>query len=118
MICLSEATEVAKEKEEEYTKLLRPRQFYCRIYCLKGKSLISHYDGKPTTFLKFSYADQEWSFDKTRKVENENNPEYYICQEVQVDLPGPSVIKIEVMETHDVLGKLITKTLGYTELDV
>lgn len=22
------------------------------------------------------------------------------------------------METHDVLGKLITKTLGYTELDV
>lgn len=55
LICLAEADDIAKEKEEEYTKLLKPRDFYCRIYCLKGKSLISHYEGKPTTYLKFTY---------------------------------------------------------------
>ena len=62
LICLSEAAEVAKEKEEEYTKLLKPKEYYVRIYCLKGKSLISHYEGKPTTFLKFTYDEDEWSY--------------------------------------------------------
>jgi hypothetical protein len=49
--------EKAKEKEEYYKKLLKPKDYFCRIYILKGKSLISGYEGKPSTYLKFTYGD-------------------------------------------------------------
>lgn len=43
-----------EQKEKQYLKLLRPRPYVCRIYVLKGKSLISGLSKKPTTFLRMS----------------------------------------------------------------
>ena len=37
-----------------YKKILTPKPFVCRIYVLKGKSLISNFEGKPTTYLQLS----------------------------------------------------------------
>lgn len=70
MIVMSESTEVAKEKDEYYTKLLRPKEYYCRIYILKGKSLISGYDVKPSTYLRFTYSDETVSLKDTTYQEN------------------------------------------------
>jgi hypothetical protein len=74
MIVMSESTEVAKEKEEYYTKLLKPKEYYCRIYILKGKSLISGYDVKPSTFLRFTYADETVSMKEKTYKKDETNP--------------------------------------------
>lgn len=68
MIIMSESSEVAEEKSEYYTKLLKPKEYYCRIYILKGKSLISGFDVKPSTYLRITYADEVVNFkDKTFK---------------------------------------------------
>ena len=59
---------MAKEKEEYYNKLLKPKEYYARIYILKGKSLISNYDAKPSTYLKFTYGEEVVSMkDRTYK---------------------------------------------------
>ena len=59
-VAISETSEVAGEKELHYKKLLKTKQFVCRFYVLKGKSLISNYEGKPTTYLKFSSKGIEY----------------------------------------------------------
>lgn len=54
--------------------------YYCRLYILKGKSLISRYDAKPTTYLRISCGDLMFDM-KERTFQKENyNPEYYVCQ--------------------------------------
>ena len=70
MIVMSETSEIAKEKDEYYTKVLKPKEYYCRIYILKGKSLISGYDTKPSTYLRFTYADQTVSLRDTTYQES------------------------------------------------
>ena len=94
MIIMSENSDVAKEKEQYYTKLLKPKEYYCRIYILKGKSLISAYDAKPSTYLRFTYADEPVSLKDKTYVKEETNPEYYICYELPLNLPGPCLVKV------------------------
>lgn len=50
-------------------------------------------------------------------MENETNPEYYTFFECPMTLPGPCIVKIEVMEVSNtpIIGKLKTdRVLGYT----
>jgi hypothetical protein len=54
----------------------------------------------------------------TTYVTEENNPEYYICHELPLYLPGPCLVRIEVMETHHLFGKLIERVLGFTDIDL
>ena len=63
-----------------YKKILTPKPFVCRIYVLKGKSLISNFEGKPTTYLQFSCNGIDYN-NKDRTFAKECfNPEFYICQ--------------------------------------
>ena len=58
---------------------------------------------------------------KPKTMNKENyNPEYYICQEIPMEIPGPSTVKIEVMEQHPNLGSIpgSEKVLGFTEIDI
>lgn len=73
-VAISETSEVAKEKQEYYKKLLKPKQFVCRIYVLKGKSLISNFEGKPTTYLKFSCKDVEYDLKERTLAKESLNP--------------------------------------------
>ena len=97
MIIMSQNSENSKKKEETYTKLLKPKEYYCRIYILKGKSLISGYDSKPSTYLRFTYSDKVVSYKEKTYVQKETNPEYYTFYEVPMTLPGPCLVKIEVI---------------------
>lgn len=52
----------------------------CRIYILKGKSLISSFSKKPTTYLRISCKGDVYDLKQTTLCKEEYNPEYYVCQ--------------------------------------
>ena len=94
---------------------MSPRIYLCRLYFLKGKSLISEYHDKPTTSLRIKYGSQTIDLKDKTFVEEESNPEYYVCQDVVVELPGPATIRVEVVEHRKVLKDHV---LGYTDIDL
>ncbi len=88
-----EDAEEARKKEEYYKRMLRPKSYVARVYILKGKSLISEEREHPTTYLKIGIDEMIDLREKTLR-EDDLNPAYYVSQDIQVMLPGPSFLTI------------------------
>lgn len=67
LMALSEWQEEAADKKiKYYIDILRPKVYTCRLYFLKGKSLVSENREKPNTYLTVSYGESTVSLkDKT-----------------------------------------------------
>lgn len=74
--------ELKNFKEKQYLKLLKPRSYVCRVYILKGKSLISTFSKKPSTYLRISCKGEVYDLKNKTMAPDEYNPEYYVCQEI------------------------------------
>lgn len=79
-IPMSISHEVEEEKQKKYLKLLKPRSYICRIYVLKGKSLISNFYRKPTTYLRMKFKNEVFNLEDKTLNKEDYNPEYYICK--------------------------------------
>ena len=47
------------------------------------------------------YKNQVFDLEKKTLVKESYNPEYYICQEIPMEIPGPSTVRIEVVEKNN-----------------
>ena len=85
------------------------------MYFLKGKSFISEHREKPTTYINISYGGNTISLKDTTLCKNSTNPEYYTSYDIVMELPGPSTVRVDIMEDYALRRD---RVLGYTEIDV
>lgn len=116
MVVLSEEEQLAAiEKYKHYSQILTPKFYICRLYFLKGKSLVSEHKERPTTYLRIIYGNEKTNLKEQTLCKESSNPEYYCSHDIVMELPGPSTVRIEVMEHHQIRKD---RVLGYTDVDV
>lgn len=65
--------------------------------------------------MRITYGSEQTSLKETTTCQESTNPEYYCHHDIVMELPGPSTVRVEVMEDHKLRSD---KVLGYTDIDV
>jgi hypothetical protein len=83
-------------KRELYQKLMKPKQYICRLYILEGVNIQTESEEPPDLFLKIKVAGADYDLQKATLKMGSINPQFYIAYEVPCEIPGSSFVRIEL----------------------
>ena len=86
-----------------YEKLLKPKDFVCRIYITNGVSVGG--EDKRDVYLNITIGPHKKDLKHNTLNKQTCNPDFYICCEIPCKVPGNSFILIEVKEDSGTLGE-------------
>jgi len=92
---------------------MAPKPYICRVYVTRGINL-TLCEFQPTTYLRLSLSGHSVDLKNRSLRRLTANPDYYIYEDLSVDLPGSAFLSIEVLEDL----KLAANVLGFTEVDL
>ena len=92
-----------KKKVTMYEKLLKPKEFLCRIYITNGVSIGG--EEKRDVYLQISLGSYKKDLRHNSLNKQTCNPDFYIVCEIPCKVPGNSFVLIEVKEDSGSLGE-------------
>ena len=74
------------EKKQFYEKIMKPKQFVCRVYILDGINLMTpDLQDDPDLYLVLKLGDKELNLQRQSLREKTMNPQFYVAQEISCE---------------------------------
>ena len=122
---LLEDVGVPPEDTELMNQLVNASEYVVRIFILRAMNLVVDDADKPDAYLKVRLGDKECLNTRANTIEDVFTAYFYETVEVQVTLPGESLLSIEVHDREKTTfglpvdrGEANDELLGQTEIDL
>ncbi len=110
-------TEHDKKEEQLMAELLSPKEYYMRIYILRGRGLIPRSDGDVDPYLILTVGKHKVNT-RDRKLKKTLDPDFYEAIELPVTIPGDAKVTIDVMDASSTGLSMADDLIGRTEIDI